>query len=131
LRHVVDALDLDIFEVGPVRGLITETMGQVIEFQPHAVFKVLFKHHAANSFGHGILPCCLRPFRKPFTFRDRAAGSRVGACCRIISEMPPGQAAAEFMLLSNAFLVARSRSAISAWRFANRWLGTGTEIATA
>jgi hypothetical protein len=37
LGHVVDALDLDVLEIGPVRGLISEAMGQVVELQPHAV----------------------------------------------------------------------------------------------
>ena len=59
LRHVVNALDLDVLEIRPVRRLIAEAMGQVVELQPHAVLEVFFKHHAANSFGHGILPCLL------------------------------------------------------------------------
>jgi hypothetical protein len=52
----VDAFDLDVFEVRPVRGLIAEAMGQIDEFQPHAVFQIFFEHHAANFFRHGILP---------------------------------------------------------------------------
>ena len=56
LRHVVDALDLDVLEIRPVRRLIAEAMGQIVELQPHAVLEVLFEHHAANSFGHGFLP---------------------------------------------------------------------------
>ena len=35
LRHVVDALDLDVLEIGPVRRLVTEPMGQVVELEPH------------------------------------------------------------------------------------------------
>ena len=65
LRHVVDALDLDVLEIRPVRGLIAEAMGQVIELQPHAVLEIFFEHHAANFLGHGILPC-----------------SRIRGCCR-------------------------------------------------
>ena len=56
LRHVVDALDLDVLEVRPVRRLIAEAMGQIVELQPHAVLEIFFEHHAANSFCHGILP---------------------------------------------------------------------------
>src|SRR5262245_20222443 len=53
LRHVVDAFDLDVFEIRPVGRLIAEAMGQVIELESHAVVVVLFEHHAANFFCHG------------------------------------------------------------------------------
>ena len=109
LRHVVDALDLDVLEVRPVRRLVAEAMGQIVELQPHAVLEVFFEHHAANSFGHGILPW--------FVVVETVAAA--------------DQAAAEFICVSMARLVASSRSAISACRFWKRWLGTGTEMATA
>ena len=35
LGMVVDALDLDVFEIRPVRRLIAEAMGQVVELEPH------------------------------------------------------------------------------------------------
>ena len=34
LRHVMDALDLDVFEIRPVRRLVAEAMGQVVELSP-------------------------------------------------------------------------------------------------
>ncbi len=55
-RHVVDALDLHVLEVRPVRGLIAEAVGQVVELQPHAVLQIFFERHAANFFCHGSLP---------------------------------------------------------------------------
>ena len=119
LRHVVDALDLDVLEIGPVRRLIAEAMGQVVELQPHAVLEVLFERHAANFLGHGILlfSAFTRDLRMLFRRRPR----RVSLA----------QAAAAFICVSMARLVASSRSAMSACRFWKRWVGTGTEIATA
>src|SRR6516162_2218998 len=52
LGVVVDALDLDVFEVGPVGGLVTETVGQVVELEPHAVGEVLLERDAADFFRH-------------------------------------------------------------------------------
>src|SRR5439155_24324104 len=52
LRHVVDALDLHVLEVGPVRGLIAEPMGQVVELEPHVVLEVLLERHATDFLGH-------------------------------------------------------------------------------
>ena len=48
LGVIVDALDLDVLEIRPVRGLIAEAMRQIVELQPHAVVIVLLEHHAAN-----------------------------------------------------------------------------------
>ena len=48
----MDALDLDVFEIGPVRGLVTEAMGQVEELEPHAVVQVLLERDAADFFCH-------------------------------------------------------------------------------
>jgi hypothetical protein len=60
---VVDALDLHVLEIGPVGRLVTEAMGQVDEFQPHAVVVVLLEHHATDFLRHAIPPragiCCL------------------------------------------------------------------------
>ena len=57
LRHVVDALDLDVLEVGPVRGLIAEPMRQVVELKPHVVLEVLLERHATNFLRHAcVLP---------------------------------------------------------------------------
>jgi hypothetical protein len=53
LGVVMDALDLDVFEIGPVRGLVAETMGQIVELEAHAVGQVLLERHAANFFCHG------------------------------------------------------------------------------
>jgi hypothetical protein len=49
---IVDALDLDVFEIGPVRGLVTEAMGQIVELEPHAVLEVLLECHAADFLRH-------------------------------------------------------------------------------
>ena len=56
LRHVVDAPDLHVLEIRPIRGLITEAMGQVIKLEPHAVVEVLLEHHAADFLGHHMPP---------------------------------------------------------------------------
>jgi hypothetical protein len=52
LGVIVDALDLDVFEIGPVRGLVAEAMGQIVELEPHAVLEFLFERHAADFFRH-------------------------------------------------------------------------------
>ena len=52
LRHVVDALDLDVLEIGPVRRLVTEPMRQIVELKPHLVLEVLLEHHATNFLRH-------------------------------------------------------------------------------
>src|SRR6185312_6168048 len=57
LRHVVDALDLDVLEIGPVRRLVPEPMGQVVELKPHVVLEVLLEHHATNSLRHCYASC--------------------------------------------------------------------------
>src|SRR6516162_3862389 len=49
----MDALNLDVFEVRPVRRLITEAMRQVVEFQTHRIAFVFFKRHPANCLRHG------------------------------------------------------------------------------
>jgi hypothetical protein len=56
LGVVVDALDLDVLEVGPVRGLVAEAMGQVVELEPHAVVEVLLERDAADFLGQGKPP---------------------------------------------------------------------------
>ena len=48
LRHVVDALDLHILEIGPVRRLIAEAVGQIVEFEPHRVVEIFLEIDAAN-----------------------------------------------------------------------------------
>ena len=48
----MDALDLDVFEIGPVRRLIAEAMGQIVELKPHRVVVVLLERHAANFLRH-------------------------------------------------------------------------------
>src|SRR5712691_7118961 len=63
----MDALDLDVLEIGPVRGLVAETMGQVGELEPHAVVGVLLERHAANLFRH--CPSSVTRFRREFYHR--------------------------------------------------------------
>jgi hypothetical protein len=53
LGVIMDALDLDVFEIGPVRGLVAEAMRQIVELEAHAVGQVLLERHAANFFCHG------------------------------------------------------------------------------
>jgi hypothetical protein len=48
----MDALDLDVFEIGPVRRLITEAMGQAVELKAHAVVQILLERHSTNFFCH-------------------------------------------------------------------------------
>src|SRR5215468_11014112 len=52
LGVVVDALDLDVFEVGPVGRLIAETMREVIKLEPHAIGEILLERHPTNLFCH-------------------------------------------------------------------------------
>src|SRR5713226_4423640 len=47
----MDALDFDVFEIGPVWRLISEPMRQIIKLQPHFVVGVFLKFDAAN-FDH-------------------------------------------------------------------------------
>src|SRR6266571_1099192 len=49
---VMDTLDLHVLEIGPIRGLVSEAMGQIVEFKPHAVVEILLERHATNFFGH-------------------------------------------------------------------------------
>src|SRR5262245_14954744 len=56
LRHIVDSLDHDVLEIGPVRRLVTEAVGQVVKLESHGIFEILFEYYAANSSGHGLLP---------------------------------------------------------------------------
>ena len=53
LRVIMDAFDFDVFEIGPVRGLIAEPMREIGEFEPHTVVGVFFKHYATDFFRHG------------------------------------------------------------------------------
>ena len=52
LRHVVDALDLDVFEIRPVRRLKSEAMREIVEFQPHRVVEVALEFDAADFHRH-------------------------------------------------------------------------------
>src|SRR5712691_4427412 len=63
----MDALDLDVLEIGPVRRLVAEAMGQVGELEPHAVVGVLLERHAANLFRHR--PSSATHFRCEFYHR--------------------------------------------------------------
>ena len=56
LRHVMNAFDLDVFEVRPVRRLIAEAMGQIVERQSHRVVLVLLERDPAYFLHHSILP---------------------------------------------------------------------------
>ena len=50
-RHIMDAFDLDVFEVGPVRRLESEAMGEIVKFQSHRVVGVGLEFNAAD-FDH-------------------------------------------------------------------------------
>src|SRR5262249_2464404 len=56
LGVIVDALDLDVLEIGPVRGLVSEAVGQVVELEPHAVVQALLERDAADFLGHAVPP---------------------------------------------------------------------------
>ena len=56
LRHVMDALDLYVFEIRPVGRLITESVGQVVELEPHPVVEVFLERHATNLLRQLGLP---------------------------------------------------------------------------
>ncbi len=49
--HVMDAFDLDIFEVGPVRRLESKAVGEIVKFQSHGVVGVCLEFNAAD-FDH-------------------------------------------------------------------------------
>ena len=51
LGHVMDALDLGVLEIGPVRVLETEAVAQVVELQAHAVVEITLEFDTAN-FDH-------------------------------------------------------------------------------
>ena len=52
LRHVVDALDLDVFEIRPVGALESPTVGKVVEFKAHGVLAIGLELHA-TYLDHG------------------------------------------------------------------------------
>jgi hypothetical protein len=54
LGVIVDALDLHVLEIRPVRGLVAEAMRQVVELEPHAVVEVLLQRDATDFFRHRI-----------------------------------------------------------------------------
>ena len=56
LRHVMNAFDLDVFEIRPVRRLITETMGQIVERKSHRVVLVFLERDPAYLLGHSNPP---------------------------------------------------------------------------
>src|SRR6516165_4360850 len=58
---VMDTLDLHVLEIGPVRGLVTEAVGQIVELKPHAVVVILLKRDATNFFCHSIPPYNSQP----------------------------------------------------------------------
>src|SRR5476651_1768462 len=51
----MDALDLDIFEVGPVRRLESEAVREIVEFQSHRIVGVCLEFNAAD-LDHCELP---------------------------------------------------------------------------
>src|SRR5581483_164767 len=65
LGHVVDAFDLDVLEIGPVRRLVPEPMGQVVELEPHRVLEVLLERYAADLLGHSSASLPDKPLHPP------------------------------------------------------------------
>src|SRR5262249_55021496 len=126
LGVVVDALDLDVFEVGPVRRLITETMRQIIELEPHAVVVVVLERHAADLFRHGN--SSLYPHHGTFVLQ---VGATAKSSARARNARARRHAAAAARCCSSARRVASSRSAIRLSCARKRCAGTGTEIAIA
>src|ERR1700758_5148397 len=54
--HVVNALNLDVFEIRPIRRLKSETMRQVLELKTHRIVAVGLEIDAANRYGHSCPP---------------------------------------------------------------------------
>ena len=59
LGHVVFAFNGDVFEIGPVWALVSETVAEIDKFQPHIVVGVGLEIDAADGDGHVAL--LLRP----------------------------------------------------------------------
>ncbi len=57
LGHVVDALDLGVLEVGPVRVLKPEAVAEVVELQPHVIVRVRLELDSANFHHRAHLLC--------------------------------------------------------------------------
>src|SRR3974390_1351233 len=55
----MEACDVDVFEVWPIRRLIAEAVRQVVELQSHRVVFVFFKCDPANCLRHGAPPLIL------------------------------------------------------------------------
>src|SRR5271166_3897991 len=56
LRDVMDALDLDVFEIGPVRRLEAVAMGEVVELEPHGIDEIALELDAPNRDRHSAPP---------------------------------------------------------------------------
>src|SRR5690242_6846251 len=119
----MDALDLDVFEIRPVGRLITEAMGQIVEFEPHAVVGVLLERHAANFLRHDFSPptsshlyrFAVRLYRMMVTHGVawRKRGDLIAPTTRTLrSSGPTTYAAALVRCPSTASLVASRRLAI-------------------
>src|SRR5262249_21132962 len=55
---IMDALDANVLEIGPVRRLITKAVGQVVKLKPHAVVEVLLECDATDFLCHRNLSHC-------------------------------------------------------------------------
>src|SRR5882672_6645012 len=141
LRHVMDTLDLDVFEVRPVRRLKAEAMRQVVELQPHFVVGVGLEVDAADFDHLDFLPTPAVVVPRRSVPYCGTTVSYIGRNCKapravnFLQRDNPrtvfeGQRFCETMRFSNSDFVSISRRAIIRYSSLKRWLGTGTEIAT-
>ena len=124
LRHVVDAFDFDVFEIGPVRRLVPEAMGQIVERKSHRVVFVLLERNPANFLRHATLhvssglPPALVAFGPNATSETYVPGYGTSVSNSGGLDKPPGlapQAAAASRCCSRASLVARSSATMRRW----------------
>ena len=108
LRHVVDALDLDVLEIRPVRRLVAEAMGQVVELEPHRVVEVLLERHAADLLRQNGLP-----ERRAQRACPRVCERAAPACGTPIAPLFPGSQGSRQWYIS-ARIAARHRRALAA-----------------
>jgi hypothetical protein len=45
---VMDALDLHVLKIWPIRRLKTEPVGQIVEFDSQGIFEIVFEFDAAD-----------------------------------------------------------------------------------
>jgi len=98
----VDAFDLHVLEIGPVRALVAPTVREVDELQPHRVIEICLELDAAH-FDHSGPPIALC-FVCQYVWSN--AGSRYTPTYRNV--MQPKQASSSVNVLSKAVQVLKA-----------------------